>query len=132
MKKKLFVFAAMLFLFGGVKANAASFYAEDPVYYDHFISTGQWVTKNTWNTQQIHVVKAQTDFTNPCKNCQFIVRTHDYYGHEGALGSIIKLYQTKSFIGHDGSSQPGQYKLKIKRSDFTLLTTTFGADWIYD
>lgn len=133
MKKKIFILAAALFVFGAANVKADyPFYAEDPVYYDHSILTGQWVTKTTWNTQKISVVKAETVITNPCPNCQFVVRTYDYYGNEGALGSTIKLYETKDFIGHDGSSQPGQYKLKIKRADFTLLTTTFGANWYYD
>ena len=133
MKKELLIFATMIFLSGIVNVKADyPFDANDRLHGNDFTLTGQWVEKTNWDTQKISVYQASTILTDPCPNCIFIVRLKGYYGDEFGLGSIIKLYETKEFIGHDGSNEPGKYKLKSKRADFTLLNTTLGIHWYYN
>ena len=128
----LCLFVCLTFVTTKVSAKSI-FYVEEPnVEYSDFLLTGKWVEKKTWSNQEIFVDQAKTSMTDPCPKCQFIVRTRTDIGSEGALGDVIKLYESRAFIGHDGSSKPGNFKLKIMRADFTLLKTLFGAIWTYD
>lgn len=94
--------------------------------------TGPSALKTTWNYQKVKVEDASTSWTNPCTNCQFIIRVRKSTGDEFALGSTIKLYQEKSFINHEGAATPGTYALKFQRADFTLLKTMIGVFWTYN
>lgn len=132
MKKAML--ATLLFVFCFVlidKVNAASV----NVYFDKIPNTS-WqkkgnITKTTYYIPKVKALSVSTSLTNPCNSCKLGVRMYrgnDWY----ALGSQLKLGQEISFIGHDGSQNPGSYELGATRTDFTLLKTQATLKWTYD
>ncbi len=88
-------------------------------------------TKTTYYIPKVEALAVATSWTNPCSSCKLGVRM--YQGSDWfALGSTLQLGEEKTFIGHDGSQNPGTYNLGATRVDFTLLETTATIKWTYD
>ena len=64
----------------------------------------------------------RTSLTDPCYDCKMGFKPFDSSGN-AFTGQTLVLGQTKTFVGHDGSSRPETYNMGVMREDFTLLKT---------
>lgn len=137
MKKKfklLFSILIIVMIFEMTSVKAASKnYDIEKIGTSSFTLGDNSATKTTYSIPKIKATKVYTTLTNPCGSCVLAVRIYDANSSDWfALGSTIKLNQEKTFIGHDGSANPGTYELGAERVDFTLLKTNARFYWTYD
>lgn len=88
-----------------------------------------WRTKNTWTTQTYENVRSYTWLTNPCPKCFVSAKPYD------GLGNIFVAVTTtegqiKDFGNPTNVNSPNDYRLKIWRTDHTLLTTIHSSVWM--
>ncbi len=83
--------------------------------------------KNTWATQTYYNRSTRTALTNPCTDCQIGVR----FLHQNGDGSgelSVKIGQTK-MSNTTLTSEPGVYRLQLRRIDFSLINTDHFGTW---
>lgn len=86
-----------------------------------------YVTKNTWVKQTYYNRDTYTPMTNPCPNCKISAKIWSDTGTSS--GEIITTKGQTKGTSETGTNSPGNYRVAIKRSDFTLLTTYHFATW---
>lgn len=87
-------------------------------------------TKHTISKQTYETYETYTSLTNPCPNCQVAVTLHNMNGD--ASGAVLaKIGAVKDLITVGTSTGiPGDYRLYLKRLDFTALNTHHTAHWV--
>lgn len=84
--------------------------------------------KEVWGDQSVNLHTVHTSMTDPCNDCKMGFKPFDTNGN-AFTGQTLVRGQTKTFVGHDGSSRPATYNLGVMREDFTLLKTFAGFLW---
>ncbi len=87
-----------------------------------------YYTKNVLGDQSVNMMNVFTSLTNPCPKCKIGVKPFNENG-DAYAGISLQLGEEEAFVGHDGSSWTGNYRLGFMREDFTLLNTTISAIW---
>lgn len=67
-----------------------------------------------------------TGLTDPCNNCEIEVRAYEENGDQ-SRSIIVKMGEQKNFTGTVQNA--GNWRLSVKRYDFTLLDTNTKGYW---
>lgn len=92
------------------------------------ISTENWDKRdeNSLRRQSYQFQASSTTITAPCPNCKFRVELYNAAG--GQFGYVIGKTGDNYYFAN-GSMYNGEYYLKVKRNDFTAVTSHHTADW---
>lgn len=130
MKKILIALIISIFFVNFVTVNA-----QTEIIIDYELNANDEVLTNfrekkTYASQKYENTSSITVLNNPCKECNIMVRIWNSK-KDFSAASITQMGNT-SYIGRTTHSVPGNHRLKIKRSDFTLLKTSHVASWYID
>lgn len=132
MKKKKILFALLVGIF---LINVTTVNAKRGIIVDHELVrnkeliTGEW-QKDTFSIQEYENTSSITVLTNPCPDCKILVRVWNS-DKDWSSARITKMGHTYD-IGRTTHAVPGKHKLKLQRSDTTLLNTAHVATWYID
>lgn len=85
--------------------------------------------KRTYTNQTYRNSSTSTTLTNPCKNC--VIQVRAFYSSGGATpGVMTKMGDGEHYL--ENSDILGEWYLKFKRYDFTVVNTTHGGVWYLD
>ena len=83
-------------------------------------------TKTDYSYQKYENIGSHTAISSPCTSCQ--IASTMYMNGSATGGTIITVAgQIKKFDGN--SASPDDYKVKVKRYDATLLSTSHTSFW---
>lgn len=85
-------------------------------------------TKDTYSKQTYKNTFTNTTLTSPCPNCVIAVT---FQRKDGASTERAVLMNQEITCNVTGLWEPGQYRIKLRRSDPTALTTYTSGEWTY-
>lgn len=85
-------------------------------------------TKDTYSKQTYKNTFTNTALTSPCPNCVIAVT---FQRKDGASTERAVLMNQEITCNVTGLWEPGQYRIKLRRSDPTALTTYTAGEWTY-
>lgn len=85
-------------------------------------------TKDTYSKQTYKNAFTNTALTSPCPNCVIAVT---FQRKDGASTERAVLMNQEITCNVTGLWEPGQYRIKLRRSDPTALTTYTAGEWTY-
>jgi len=91
----------------------------------------QWTeykTKTTWSTQTYEHISSITWLSNPCNDC--LVRTISCQENGDCSGAVTTIAgQTRRIDNPTSINVPHNYRLNLKRDNWSALTTHHNARW---
>lgn len=87
----------------------------------------EYYEKNEWYNPTYNHLEVFTSLHNPCNGCKIIIKMENENG-DASRGIMPVLNESYVFTG-GGVAQPGNYRLSMYRSDWTLLKTTMRGHW---
>ena len=127
--KKALLLLAIAFALDGIFVFAQTQKAYFSVYIDAGKSvTSSYRSKDSYSKQTYKNTYTNTLLTSPCPNCVIAVT---FQRKDGASTERAVLMNQEITCNVTGLWEPGQYRIKLRRSDPTALTTYTSGEWTY-
>lgn len=127
--KKALLLLAVAFALDGILVFAAT----QKAYFSVSIEPGKSIlsnykTKDTYSKQTYKNTFTNTVLTSPCPNCVIAVK---FEKSDGSSTERAVLMNQEITCNVTGLWQPGKYRIRLRRSDPTALTTYTSGEWSY-